>query len=36
MTGSATELCEAQHNSVAIPCVEYIMRGLAMAAAQRG
>lgn len=26
-----TELCGAPHNSVAIPCVEYIMRGLAMA-----
>jgi hypothetical protein len=25
------ELCGAPHNSVAIPCVEYIMRGIAMA-----
>ena len=26
-----TELCGAPHNSVAIPCVEFIMRGIAMA-----
>ncbi|EHO19032.1 hypothetical protein HMPREF0995_05788, partial [Lachnospiraceae bacterium 7_1_58FAA] len=23
--------CEAQHNSVAIPCVEFIMRGITIA-----
>ena len=26
-----TLLCGAPHNSIAIPCVEYIMRGIAMA-----
>lgn len=29
--GMATLLCEAQHNSVALPCAEYIMAGIAEA-----
>ena len=28
--GDITLLCEASHNSVAIPCVEYLMSGMAL------